>query len=117
MEPYPLKNEFILTVKFMFSEWTGFSIKEEFKERALQYFKTGIDNLDFSNPSEAIRVINGFVAKETNRLIPELFDEGSIDTLSKLVLINVLYFKGNWLFPFDEEKTAPMEFYLDKVCL
>jgi len=48
-------------------------------------------------------------------LIPELFDAGSIDALSKLILINVIYFKGDWLYPFDPEQTAPMEFFIDEV--
>jgi serpin B len=48
-------------------------------------------------------------------LIPELFDAGSIDALSKLILINVIYFKGDWLYPFDPEQTAEMEFFVDAV--
>ena len=90
-------------------------IKEDFLKQGRQFFHTDIENLDFKNPTEATGVINQFVSQETNELIPELFDEGAIDPLSRLVLINVVYFKGDWLFPFEPEKTQPMEFFLDKV--
>jgi serine protease inhibitor len=50
-----------------------------------------------------------------NGLIPRLLADGSIDTLSKLILVNVAYFKGEWLYPFDAEKTAPMEFFVAEV--
>ena len=30
-----------------------------------------------------------------------------------MVIVNAIFFKGDWLFKFDEEKTAPMEFHVD----
>jgi serpin B len=48
-------------------------------------------------------------------LIPQLFEEGALDALSRLVLVNVIYFKGSWKFPFDPEATRPMTFHIDQV--
>ena len=31
----------------------------------------------------------------------------------RLIIINAIYFKGDWLFKFDEEKTEAMEFHVD----
>ncbi len=33
--------------------------------------------------------------------------------LTKLVIVNAIYFKGRWLFEFEESATAPMEFHVD----
>ena len=34
-------------------------------------------------------------------------------TFCRLVIVNAIFFKGDWLFKFDEEKTEPMVFHVD----
>ena len=52
---------------------------------------------------------------QTNGLIPTLFEDGDIGSLSKLALVNAIYFKGNWKFPFGVEETRPMNFTINQV--
>lgn len=40
---------------------------------------------------------------------------GSVDPLTRLVLINALYFKGNWATKFDAEATRQRPFRLNVV--
>lgn len=40
---------------------------------------------------------------------------GSVDSLTRLVLINALYFKGNWATKFDAEATRQRPFRLNTV--
>lgn len=69
--------------------------------------------VDIASDPEAVRhEINGWVADQTNDLIPELFSGGKIKVDTVLVLVNALYLKASWQFQFDEENTTPTDFNL-----
>ena len=69
--------------------------------------------VDFQRDPEGVReVINGWVADQTNDRITELLPQGIIDTLTRLVLTNAVYFKASWVFPFPKENTADGPFHL-----
>ncbi|MEE6524028.1 hypothetical protein FKM82_023218, partial [Ascaphus truei] len=46
--------------------------------------------------------------------IQDLLPDGSVDSLTKLVLVNAIYFKGNWANKFEKEGTREMPFRLSK---
>ena len=80
-----------------------------------KYFQSSVQNLDFSNPEDATEKINKFVSDQTNEIIPKLFEDNSLDALSKMVLVNAIYFKADWKFPFPTNQTRPMTFNLEGV--
>ncbi len=47
--------------------------------------------------------------------IKDLLPQGSIDAMTKLVLVNAIYFKGNWEKKFPKEATRDEQFKLNKV--
>uniref|UniRef100_A0A7N9CYS9 Serpin family B member 1 n=1 Tax=Macaca fascicularis TaxID=9541 RepID=A0A7N9CYS9_MACFA len=47
--------------------------------------------------------------------IPELLASGTVDDMTKLVLVNAIYFKGNWQDKFMKEATTNAPFRLNKV--
>lgn len=47
--------------------------------------------------------------------IPNLLSEGSVDSLTRLVLVNAIYFKANWAEKFQEADTTDAPFRLNKV--
>ncbi len=47
--------------------------------------------------------------------IKDLLPQGSIDAMTKLVLVNAIYFKGNWEKKFPKEDTRDGQFKLNKV--
>ncbi len=55
--------------------------------------------------------INDWVDAKTERRIRELLPEGSIDTLTRLVLVNAIYFNAAWRVPFEESSTRPGTFH------
>ncbi|XP_042419823.1 serpin-ZXA-like, partial [Zingiber officinale] len=61
---------------------------------------------------EVANEINSWVENVTSNLIKELLPPGSVDSDTRLVLGNALYFKGSWTEKFDASKTLNSEFYL-----
>jgi len=64
--------------------------------------------LDFKNDHEVSRlIINDFVSQNTNNLIKDLLKAGTVKPETASVLVNCIYFYGNWLEPFKEHATHP----------
>ena len=67
--------------------------------------------VDFAHDAElARRTINEWVEQQTQNKIKELFKPGMLDTTTRLVLTNAIYFKGDWAAPFDKKATHNQEF-------
>uniref|UniRef100_A0A672STZ5 Leukocyte elastase inhibitor n=1 Tax=Sinocyclocheilus grahami TaxID=75366 RepID=A0A672STZ5_SINGR len=74
-----------------------------------------LEEVDFKKKSEAARVdINKWVEKKTQGKIKDLLPQGSVDTMTRLVLVNAIYFKGNWEKKFPKEATSDGQFKLNK---
>nr|XP_003225626.1 PREDICTED: leukocyte elastase inhibitor [Anolis carolinensis] len=74
-----------------------------------------LSTVDFLNAAESVRnEINQWVEGQTEGKIRELLSEGSVNELTKLVLVNAIYFKGSWEEKFKEEDTTDMPFRLSK---
>ena len=70
-----------------------------------------ITNLDFIGHSEDSRVtINSWVEDKTEDRIKDLIPAGVIDPMTRLVITNAIYFKGDWVMQFDKNKTSDAEF-------
>lgn len=69
--------------------------------------------LDFRGAAVAARgTINKWVADKTANKIPELLPQGSLNSLTRLVLTNAVYFKDSWKQAFDKKQTLPAPFRL-----
>ncbi|XP_006839686.1 PREDICTED: protein Z-dependent protease inhibitor [Chrysochloris asiatica] len=87
-------------------------VKESFLNLSKRYFDTECVPMNFRNASQATGLMNQYINKETQGRIPKLFDEISPET--KLILVDYILFKGNWLIPFDPFFTELDTFRLDK---
>lgn len=56
-----------------------------------------------------------FFSAASEGKIPDLLSEGSVDSMTKLVLVNAIYFKANWAEKFQEADTTEAPFRLNKV--
>nr|XP_042134740.1 serpin B9-like [Peromyscus maniculatus bairdii] len=54
------------------------------------------------------------VSASSKEKIPELLSGDSIDSKTRLVLVNALYFKGKWQKEFDKEHTREMPFKINQ---
>ena len=91
-----------------------FKVKDEFKTVATETFKSEIQEIDFEKKSYAVNEINKWVEEQTHDKIKNLLTEDDINELTRLVLINAMYFKGNWIHKFEKYNTRKQPFYLSK---
>ncbi len=76
-------------------------------------YGAGMNVVDWAGDPEAGRAsVNSWTADRTHDRIPEILGEGSVDELTRLVLVNALYFKAPWQTPFEEHATAPLPFHV-----
>jgi serpin B len=69
--------------------------------------------LDFARQTEQARQrINAWVEEQTQGKIQELIPTGVLNTLTRLVLTNAVYFKGDWTEPFRKEATQGATFHV-----
>ncbi len=76
-------------------------------------YGAGLRLLDFvSQPEESRITINDWVSDKTEERIKDLIPQGAIDSLTRLVLTNAIYFNAAWLHPFEASATSDASFYL-----
>ena len=85
----------------------------EFLDVLAENYGAGMRILDFITETEESRLtINDWVSDQTEGRIEDLIPQGAIDTLTRLVLTNAIYFNAAWENTFDEDMTADDPFYL-----
>jgi serpin B len=90
----------------------GYPFLPEFIELNKKYFESGLNEVDFAKSEEARKTINTWIEDKTNEKIKNLMPPGSIDALTRLVLTNAIYFKGDWAIKFKEENTKETDFHV-----
>jgi serpin B len=79
----------------------GFTVVPAYLDTLAENYGAGLFVEDFSTaPEPARNAINRWVADRTEDQIPSLFPQGSINTLTRLVLANAVFFHGDWKVPF-----------------
>ncbi len=90
----------------------GYPWREEYK-KVVNQFGAEINDVDFAGAAESTRMaINKWTAEQTRDKIQNLFAEGTIDALTRLVLVNAIYYKGTWEKPFAKTTTKDAPFRL-----
>lgn len=90
-----------------------FNILPVFKDESRQYYEAAVESISFSlYPQEAVDSVNGWVAWRTKNKILKLLEE-PLEPLTKLFLMNAVFFKGTWETKFDQRFTMPDTFYND----
>ncbi|XP_059562290.1 serpin B11 isoform X2 [Myotis daubentonii] len=78
-------------------------------------YQARLQAVDFQKSTEETRkTINAWVASKTNGKITNLFGKGTIDPSSVMVLVNAIYFKGQWQNKFQERETIKTPFQLSE---
>jgi len=91
----------------------GYGFLKEFLELIKTHYDGGLNEVDFVRAAESARkTINAWVEKETKNKIKNLIGPGVLDAMTRLVLTNAIYFKGNWASQFKEDRTKDAPFTL-----
>jgi len=82
-----------------------------FLDVARQSYGANLRQIDFRTRSETARTeINDWVGHETKGKITDLIQPGVVNPATQLVLVNAIYFKGQWAREFDKQNTANAPF-------
>jgi serpin B len=91
----------------------GYGFLGAFLQLVKEHYAAELTEVDFAGATEVARKqINDWVAKQTNDKIRDLIQPGVLTALTRLVLTNAVYFKGDWTHRFDKAATANAPFWL-----
>ncbi|XP_047193882.1 leukocyte elastase inhibitor [Hippoglossus stenolepis] len=80
-----------------------------------KHYDAELESVDFKTSHEAARLnINTWVEKQTQGKIQDVLAQGVVDKMTRLVLVNAIYFKGNWNKQFKERYTEDAQFRINK---
>jgi serpin B len=90
----------------------GHSFLDQFLDILAENYGAGLNLLDFTGAPEASRLaINKWISEQTEEKIQDLISPGAIDSMTRLVLSNAIYFNAAWNSPFRESNTEEGSFY------
>ncbi|KAL7984555.1 hypothetical protein Chor_003125 [Crotalus horridus] len=93
----------------------SYDFLESFIESTQKFYHAGLEKLNFKHAAEySRRHINAWVEEKTTGKIQNLLAPGIINSLTKLVLVNAIYFKGNWANKFNKDHTQEKPFQINK---
>jgi len=91
----------------------GYTLEPGFVEQTAARFGAPLEGVDFRAAPEAARAtVNAWVEDRTQRRIRDLLPSGCITSLTRLALVNALYFLADWADPFEKSATHSARFHV-----
>jgi serpin B len=90
----------------------GYPLLEPFLATLETYYGSILTSVDYRDPEAVRAAINGWVEAQTQERIQELIPPGVLTALTRLVLTNAIYFKGQWSSQFDPALTVTSPFHV-----
>ncbi len=89
----------------------GHPFLEKFTALTKKHYDAEVNQADFRKEAEPTRLkINGWVEQQTKKKIKDLIPKGALGPLTRLVLANAVYFKGQWKTQFGKKETRDDSF-------
>uniref|UniRef100_A0A674MNH3 Serpin B6 n=1 Tax=Takifugu rubripes TaxID=31033 RepID=A0A674MNH3_TAKRU len=93
----------------------SYQFVEDFLGSTKKHYRAELESVDFRAAAETSRSnINSWVEKQTEGKIKDLLAKGIVTGDTRLVLVNAIYFKGNWDKQFKEKATRDATFHISK---
>ncbi len=88
-----------------------YPLLEDYLALLKEYYGVSVTQVDYREAREEARaLINAWVEAKTEDKIRNLIQPGVLTALTRLVLVNAIYFKGSWESPFDGKDTQLANF-------
>ena len=96
------------------SVWVNdeFSLEEDFQKNTQDHFNAEVEEFNITD-SDSSKRINQWVEDATNNKITDIV-EAPLDEKLVALLINAIYFKGDWKYEFDSELTETRPFQISE---
>lgn len=82
-----------------------------FMKMFARVFRQTVKQVNFTECERARFIVNDWVRTSTHGMISDFLPLGTVDDLTRLVLVNAVYFKGLWKLPFPEAATRHRVFH------
>lgn len=90
----------------------SFALRPEFLGTVRENYGGEATPLDYQGDAEGARqTINSWVEERTANRIRDLIAPGVLTPMTRLTLVNAIYFKGTWATTFDAKLTTPAPFH------
>nr|XP_012629911.1 serpin B10 [Microcebus murinus]XP_012629912.1 serpin B10 [Microcebus murinus] len=110
----PTNTYTLKTANGIYCEKT-YSFHNKYLEDMKTYFGAEPQSVNFAEASDQIRKeINSWVESQTEGKILNLLPSDSVDSMTRMVLVNALYFKGTWEHQFSAQNTTEKHFRINK---
>lgn len=86
-------------------------ILPDFLQLVSKMYHSVSKNVDFGNSAKVTKEINDWVSEATNGKIKDLIPDDVLSSLTALVLVNAIYFKGKWDQAFSAKHTKVEDFF------
>jgi len=90
-----------------------FKIKKRYLKVVTDKYLTELNHTDFSKTESAVYDINKWVSDNTKGKIKKIVNTDNLNSNTKLLISNAVYFKSEWQNKFKKGKTTPAIFYTD----
>ena len=88
----------------------GYGFLAEFLALTRNHYGGELVQVNFQQPEAARQIINAWIEAQTRQRIQNAIGPGVLNSYTRLVLTNAIYFKGKWASPFRMDATHPAPF-------
>ena len=109
------KKELTLNVANSIWAQKSFGFLDSYLNLVKKNYEVGVEFVNFKKkPEKTRKQINEWVEQQTNNKIKDLLKPSHIDESTVMVLVNAIYFNGNWAKQFDKKKSKEQDFFVNK---
>lgn len=107
-----LSDDVALNIANKIFQQDKFNLLDTYTNNLKKHFRSCSQSVNFVESEKSAKIINDWVEEETNKKIKNLISPDILDDLTRLVLINAIYFKAKWSHQFKKENTQKDDFFL-----
>lgn len=101
-----------ITIANAFFGQEDYPFRQDYIDMIFATYNSELRRMDFFDaPNASRQEINAWAAEQTHDRIQDVLPPGSVNSTTRLVLVNAIYFKASWMVEFDPDDTDDAPFY------